>query len=127
LAEVEVEHTDFVVVPVRDMERAMEFYGGTLGLETRSERGGRIDWIEYETGNLTLALMAPEQLGREFAPNPWPIALRVPDVDKSRARLEAAGVEFQGEMIDSGVCRMIPFRDPDGNQLMLHRRYAPVE
>jgi predicted enzyme related to lactoylglutathione lyase len=122
---IEVEHTDFVVIPVRDAARAREFYGGTLGLR---QSGGPHDvWQEFETGNLTLGVFTSEKIGRAFEPNPSPVALRVADVAEARARLEEVGVEFEGEIIDSGVCHMAPFRDPDGNALMLHHRYAPSD
>jgi predicted enzyme related to lactoylglutathione lyase len=119
---IEIEHTDFVVIPVRDAARAREFYGETLGL---AQTGGPHDtWQEFETGNLTLGVFAPEAVGRPFESNPSPVALRVADVAESRARLEQAGVAFEGDTIDSGVCHMAFFRDPDGNALMLHHRYA---
>ncbi len=120
---IEVLLTDFVGVPVRDIERAAKFYGETLGIE-RNARAHQ-EWPEFETGNVTLGMMVPEKIGREFVPNPWPLALRVPDVHDARAKLEAAGVEFHGETMDTGVCHMAFFSDPDGNALMLHRRYAP--
>jgi catechol 2,3-dioxygenase-like lactoylglutathione lyase family enzyme len=121
------ERVDFVSVPVRDLARADEFYGKTLGLERSPNSSKR--WVEYETGNVTLALISPEAMGpqflEDFRPLWMPIALRVPDVAEARRRLEAAGVEFQGEIIDSGVCHIAVFTDPDGNALQLHRRYAP--
>jgi catechol 2,3-dioxygenase-like lactoylglutathione lyase family enzyme len=117
-----VQETDFVLVLVRDLARAQEFYGGTLGLERSSSSGER--WVEYETGNLTLSLTQPETIGQEFQPTPG-IALRVADVDEARERLAAKGIEFPVGTIDSGVCHMAPFTDPDGNGLLLHRRYAP--
>ena len=122
-----VERTDFVGVPVRDIERAVQFYGETLGIE-RNARAHQ-NWPEFETGNVTLGIMVPETIGREFAPNPWPIALRVPDVVEAQKELEAKGVvfEFDESPFDTGVCHMAIFKDPDGNQLMLHRRYAPHE
>jgi predicted enzyme related to lactoylglutathione lyase len=122
---VAVERVDFVGVPVRDLARAQEFYGRTLGLERNPNSGER--WVEYEIGNLTLALVSPAAMGPDFEPQPhtMPIALRVADVDEARRRLEAAGVEFGGETIDSGVCHIAGFHDPDGNALILHRRYAP--
>ena len=84
------------------------------------------DWIEYESGNVTLAVMTPHTHDYEFTPlPPGTIALRVPDVAAARAELEAKGVAFDGETLDTGVCHFAFFRDPDGNQLMLHRRYAP--
>jgi len=120
-----VERADFVAVPVQDLNRAAEFYGTTLGLPRNANSGPR--WVEYELGNVTLALVSPEALGLDFAPqgHQMPIALRVPDVEEARKQLEAEGVEFEHDTIDSGVCHMATFRDPDGNALQLHRRYAP--
>ena len=119
-----VERTDFVSVPVRDMERSKRFYAETLGLpSTNLEESG---WPEFETGNVSLYLMDPTNVGREFTgPHTAHIALRVADVAEARAELEGKGVEFEGDIFDSGVCHMAFFRDPDGNALMLHRRYVP--
>ena len=118
-----VERTDFVPLATRDKERALEFYGETLGLR-RNELAHQ-DWPEFETGNVTLAIMVPEQAGMEFHVHKNPIAFRVPDVAEARRSLEEAGVEFRGETLDTGVCHMAFFSDPDGNALILHRRYAP--
>ena len=119
---IQVEELDFILVPTQDLQRAKSFYAGTLGLplDTDSSR-----WVEVLAGGVTLALWEPESMGRSFAPSPNPIALRVPDVAAARAELEAAGVKFDGDIMDSGVCHMANFADPDGNRLMLHRRYAP--
>jgi catechol 2,3-dioxygenase-like lactoylglutathione lyase family enzyme len=115
---------DFMAVPVRDRDKASEFYGGLLGLE-RNPRSTET-WVEYETPNVTLAFVDPESAGVEFKTLPsGTIAFRVPDVEAAKAELAAAGVEFPGGVIDSGVCHIAPFSDPDGNGLMLHRRYAP--
>jgi catechol 2,3-dioxygenase-like lactoylglutathione lyase family enzyme len=119
-----VERVDFVAVPTRDRERAVEFYGETLGLERNPSSTDR--WVEFETANVTLAIVVPEEIGQEFAPLPFgALALRVADVAETRTRLEEAGVEFVGEIFDSGVCNGAVFRDPDGNGLLLHHRYAP--
>ena len=119
-----VERTDFVNVYTQDRERAIRFYGETLGL-MRNPRA-HSEWPEFETGNLTLVLVTPEQTGVPFSPSNNAIALRVPDVDAAKQRLEEAGVTFAfHETYDSGVCHMAFFKDPDGNALMLHRRYAP--
>ena len=121
---IDAERVDFTSVPVRDLDRAAQFYGETLGLER--SRGSSDRWVEFETGNVSLALVPIEMLGRDdFTPNIAPIAIRVPDVAEAREKLEAAGVEFPIETIDSGVCHIAPFRDRDGNALQLHRRYAP--
>ncbi|MBA3567152.1 MAG: VOC family protein [Actinobacteria bacterium] len=120
----EVERVDFIAVPTLDRERSAKFYGETLGLERNPNSSEQ--WMEFEIGNVTLALLPHEYTGRsEFTPSSGPIALRVSDVDEARRKLEEAGVEFPMETIDSGVCHIAPFFDPDGNSLMLHRRYAP--
>ena len=118
-----IERTDFVSVPVTDMERAASFYRDTLGLEQVSAG----NWPEFQLGeNLSVYLMDPSNIGQEFSsPHLAHIALRVPDVAQSRRELEERGVEFAGETLDTGVCHMAFFHDPDGNALMLHRRYAP--
>jgi catechol 2,3-dioxygenase-like lactoylglutathione lyase family enzyme len=119
-----VERTDFVNVATTDLERATRFYGEVLGLPRNARSSD--SWPEFETGNLTLVMAATEKTGVPFSPSNNAIALRVPDVDEAKRRLEAAGVEFEfEETYDSGVCHMAFFRDPDGNALVLHRRYAP--
>jgi catechol 2,3-dioxygenase-like lactoylglutathione lyase family enzyme len=118
-----VERTDFVSVPVTDMERSIRFYGETLGLEQVGHGG----YPEFQLGeNVSLYLIDLTTVGREFSgPHTAYIALRVPDVAETRAELEGKGIAFDGETFDSGVCHMAFFHDPDGNSLMLHRRYAP--
>jgi catechol 2,3-dioxygenase-like lactoylglutathione lyase family enzyme len=121
---VHVEEVDFVSVLTRDIARAKEFYGETLGLPIETE--GESD-MEFTLGQVTLDVFDPSSVGQEFAPSPAGIAIRVPDVAATRAELEAKGVQFDGEIVDTGVCHFAFFRDPDGNKLMLHRRYAPRE
>jgi catechol 2,3-dioxygenase-like lactoylglutathione lyase family enzyme len=117
---------DFAYVAVQDFDRACAFYGETLGLPL-SARYGQMPGAEFETGNLTLAVVQMDAFGGggEFAPNTAGIALRVDDVHAARAELEARGVSFTLDTIDSGVCHMAFFEDPDGNALLLHARYAP--
>jgi catechol 2,3-dioxygenase-like lactoylglutathione lyase family enzyme len=118
-----VERTDFVSVPVTDLERSTQFYGETLGLPQTSHGA----WPEFQLGgNVSLYLIDPTNIGQQYAgPHTSSIALRVPDVEAARAELEGKGIEFRGETLDTGVCHMAFFSDPDGNELMLHRRYAP--
>jgi catechol 2,3-dioxygenase-like lactoylglutathione lyase family enzyme len=119
---------DFVSVPTRDLAQAREFYENVLGLEPSSvwqRPGEEALGAEFENGTVTIALIACEQLGIEFTPNKVPIAFRVDDVAAARAELEARGVAFEGDIIDSGVCHQTFFQDPDGNALDLHHRYAP--
>jgi catechol 2,3-dioxygenase-like lactoylglutathione lyase family enzyme len=115
---------DFVVVPTRDFDRAVDFYENVLGLE-KSVRYGQSPGQEFETGNLTLAVLEMEAFGVEFSPSRAGIALRVDDVAAARAELESRGVSFTGDIVDSGVCHQAYFADPDGNALILHHRYAP--
>jgi predicted enzyme related to lactoylglutathione lyase len=115
---------DFLTVFVKDYPAALKFYGEVLGLEHSADYG-KIPGGEVETGDLTLQLMDAAAIGQEFAPSGHPIALHVDDVEAARADLESKGVEFFGETMDSGVCHMAFFKDPDGNALMFHNRYAP--
>ncbi len=119
---------DFVSVPVTDLDAARAWYRDVLGLkpsQVYQRRGEPAMGAEFETGTLTLALIDVAKIGREFQPLPMPIALRVDDVEAARAALEEQGVAFHADTLDSGVCHMGFFADPDGNALMLHHRYAP--
>jgi catechol 2,3-dioxygenase-like lactoylglutathione lyase family enzyme len=120
----QVERVDFVSFLTQDIARAKRFYGEVLGLELESE--GEND-MEFKAGQVTLDVFDPSSIGQPFAPSPAGLALRVRDVAAARAELEAKDVEFEGETLDTGVCHMAHFRDPDGNALMLHRRYARDE
>jgi predicted enzyme related to lactoylglutathione lyase len=116
---------DFVSLPTQDIERAVAFYGETLGLE-RSAYVPERNYAEFETGTVTLSVVDPVKMGiGEFAPNTSMIALQVDDVAQARAALEARGVTFGGDTFDTGVCHMGFFADPDGNPLLLHHRYVP--
>jgi predicted enzyme related to lactoylglutathione lyase len=112
----QVGRIDFIALPVEDLPRADAFYGETLGLARNPHTSGD-QWVEYETGNLTLALST-------FGGS---LALGVRDVDEARSELEQEGTEFAMDTFDSGVCNGAPFTDPDGNRLQLHHRYAPLE
>jgi catechol 2,3-dioxygenase-like lactoylglutathione lyase family enzyme len=119
-----VERVDYIRVPVRDIEAARHFYGELLGLRLNPNSPDD-DWLEYETGNVTLAVMTPESHDYEFAAlPPATIALRVADVAAAKATLEAAGLQVN-DMWDSGACKGAGVSDPDGNRILLHRRYAP--
>ena len=90
-----VEHVDFISIPTQDVPRAKRFYGELLGLELEKDTPAG---AEYRAGQVTLGIWAPESQGLPFTPN---------------------------ETFDTGVCHMALMRDPDGNQVILHRRYAP--
>lgn len=119
-----VEGVDFVAVPTKDLDRAIEFYGATLGLP-RSVYIKERNYAEFETGNLTLSVIDAEKMGIECGPVRSGIALHVGDVQAARAELEGRGVSFDGDTFDTGVCHMALLDDPDGNRLILHHRYAP--
>ena len=119
---------DYVGIPSNDLDTARAFYETVLGLEASSvwqQAGKDAVGAEFETGTVTIALINCPGLGIPFSPNPAPLALQVEDVAAARAELEARGVGFLGDTIDSGVCHMANFKDPDGNAVMLHHRYAP--
>jgi len=117
---VQVERVDFVSVLTQDIARARRFYAEVLGLGIETE--GESD-LEFHLGQVTLDVFDPSSIGKPFAPSPGGIALRVPDVDAARTELEAKGVVFDGETITTSVCKQAWFTDPDGNALMLHRRF----
>lgn len=115
---------DFVAIPTENLDAAVEFYGTTLGL-TRSVYMPERHFAEFETGTVTLSVIVSEKFGLGYHPNRNALALHVEDVEAARATLAERGVEFMGETLDTGVCHMAFFADPDGNALMLHHRYAP--
>jgi catechol 2,3-dioxygenase-like lactoylglutathione lyase family enzyme len=115
---VNVETVDFLTIPTRDVERSVQWYADVLGLD-RGAPG------EVETPNVTISFWNPERNGEEFKPHVGGFAIRVGDVAEARRELETKGVAFNGETVDTGVCHMGFFEDPDGNTIILHRRYAP--
>jgi catechol 2,3-dioxygenase-like lactoylglutathione lyase family enzyme len=115
---------DFVALPAQDIEASRDFYGSVLGLPVVKHYGD-MPATEYQAGNLTLAIMEPTAFGQELRPHGMPVALRVDDVAAARSALMARGVEFVTDTFDSGVCHQAIFRDPAGNMLGLHHRYAP--
>ena len=120
----DVERVDFVSFLTEDIPRAKRFYAEVLGLEVETEAEND---MEFRAGQVTLDIFNPASIGQRFAPSPAGLALRVPDVAAARAGLEAKGVQFDGETVDTGVCHLGFVRDLDGNVLILHRRYAPKE
>jgi catechol 2,3-dioxygenase-like lactoylglutathione lyase family enzyme len=116
-----INRLDFVAVPTRDPDKAREFYVETLGLRPDDKAK-----YEFWIGDTCLALWEPEKLTGQFAPQKnGHLGLHVDDVAATRAELEAKGIQFFGDTFDTGVCHMAFFSDPDGNDLMLHSRYAP--
>src|SRR5215210_1616452 len=117
--------TDFITVSTRDIDAATAFYGDVLGLR-RSKQWGRMPAHEFETGNLTIAVMQSDAFGLDFRAHTHPIALHVEDFEAAKAELASRGVQFRGDTLDSGVCWQAFFTDPDGNVLAIHHRYAPA-
>jgi predicted enzyme related to lactoylglutathione lyase len=115
---------DFVALSTQDLPAAADFYGETLGLR-RSVYMPERSYSEFETGNLTLSIIEGEKMGLGHNVSRNAIALNVEDVEQARAALEERGVQFNADTLDTGVCHMAFFADPDGNALMLHHRYAP--
>jgi catechol 2,3-dioxygenase-like lactoylglutathione lyase family enzyme len=115
----QVEQVDFVTVPTRNVARAVAFYRDVLGLPESEYADG-----EVEAANVTFGFWNPEAEGEEFVANSAGVGLRVPDVASAVDEARAAGAEVIG-IEDTGVCHMGFVKDPDGNVLILHRRYAP--
>ena len=119
-----IKGTDFITVATKDYDAAAKFYGEVLGLPF-GKRWGNMPAGEFETGNLTSRSCSPMPSAWSSRPTTSPIEFQVDDVAAARAELEARGVEFRGEILDSGVCHQTFFADPDGNALAIHHRYAP--
>jgi catechol 2,3-dioxygenase-like lactoylglutathione lyase family enzyme len=117
----DVERVDFITVPTRDIERSRAWYHEVLGLPVDPNNPE-----ELTAGQVTLAFWDPSTDGIDFSPSIGGFALRVDDVDRAKADLETKGVQFAGAG-DSGVCKMAVCLDPDGNAVILHRRYAGYE
>ena len=115
--------TDFLIIGSTDIDRSVKFYDEVLELE-RGKQWGNMPGHEFETGNLTIAVIQSDAFGLDFTPNTNPLEFRVEDFDAAKSELESKGVEFRGETIDSGVCHQAFFQDPDGNVLGIHHRYA---
>jgi catechol 2,3-dioxygenase-like lactoylglutathione lyase family enzyme len=112
---------DAIGIPSRDWERSRRFYVETLGLRPDPHAKG-----EFWVGETCFGIWMPEQWGEEFKAQSQAIALlHVDDVEAARAELEAKGVEFDGQTVETPVCHMATFFDPDGNKLVLHNRFAP--
>ena len=118
-----VEGVDFVFLWTNDFERAEGFYVETLGLTKGPDYRGHGG--EFEADGFTISMLQADKVGMRFEAGTNPIALRVDDVARRRAELEEQGIEFFGDIVDSGVCHQAHFADPDGNRLILHHRYAP--
>jgi catechol 2,3-dioxygenase-like lactoylglutathione lyase family enzyme len=116
--------TDFITIPTKDFEASAAFYRDVLGLE-EGKRWGNMPAGEFETGNLTIAVMQADAFGLEFQASKFPIEFHVDDFEAAKAELESRGVQFEGDVLDSGVCYQTFFEDPDGNALAIHHRYAP--
>jgi lactoylglutathione lyase len=106
-------------VPVSDQQRALEFYGGVLGFETRMDSpfpGGR--WIEVAApGATTTIALAAAQEGTATGVDTG-IRFSTADATTDHATLAAAGVDVDTEVLRfPGVPPMFSFRDPDGNTL----------
>ena len=120
-----VSGVDFVSIPTKDFEATRAFYADVLGLEPSVAWGDKPMGAEFETGTVTLALLNNAALGLEFSASTAPIEFHVDDFEVAKAELESRGVEFLGDTLDSGVCFQAFFKDPDGNALAIHHRYAP--
>jgi predicted enzyme related to lactoylglutathione lyase len=114
-----IKEVAFVAIAVTDKERAREFYQKTLGLKPGMIGMGGA-WVEYELGGTTLGVgchpdWKPSHDGTS-------VAFEVDDIDATIAQLKERGVIFEMEKIETPVCWMAQFRDPDGNKLLVHKR-----
>jgi predicted enzyme related to lactoylglutathione lyase len=105
-----------VWLPVEDMKRAVAFYGDTLGLDVQEQDG---DWSEVDANGLKIGLNGSEP--ETPRGDGGALIAFQPDgsLDDEVARLKDAGVEFAGDVTEHQWGRIVPFKDPDGNDLQL--------
>jgi catechol 2,3-dioxygenase-like lactoylglutathione lyase family enzyme len=118
-----VSGTDFLTIATEDIDASVDFYENVLGLQKSKQWGSMPAW-EFETGNLTIAVMQSDAFGVEFQANNHPLEFHVDDFEAAKSELESRGVRFKGDTLDSGVCWQAFFEDPSGNTLAIHHRYA---
>lgn len=120
----QVRGVDFVGVAVTDMEKAKQFYGEALGLAETVGYGD--DWAEYETSNLTIALirMPDDDIvgGAEGGMKNGVVALAVADIHAAVDELRAKGVKVVWDVAEYPPCYMAMIEDPFGNRMSLHKR-----
>lgn len=114
-----IKEVAFVAIAVSDSERSRKFYQETLELKPS---GSHIEgaWVEYDLGATTIGVgchpaWQPSRDGTT-------IAFEVDDIDATIAKLKERGVSFDMEKMETPVCWMAQFRDPDGNKLVVHKR-----
>jgi len=110
---------------VTNMKRAREFYEGVLGLEQCrmfGSTGGSFEWVEYDIGAGTLALILGD--GKDWQPSPLGTAsaLEVDDFEAFVKKIKSSGVTVIFDAMESPVCHVITVADPDGNRIMIHKR-----
>ena len=113
-----------VVIPVADVDRAIAFYTGPLGLDKRSDTpfGGEYRWVEVApAGADTVIALAPPGPGGEVGGRQTGISLQTDDIESFHAQLKAAGVDVDAEVSRMGdpVPPMFWLRDPEGNVLLV--------
>jgi predicted enzyme related to lactoylglutathione lyase len=114
-----IKEVAFVAIAVSDKERARKFYQDTLELKpsTTALDGA---WVEYEIGPVTIGVgchpaWQPSRDGTT-------VAFEVDDLDAAIQKLSERGVTFDISKMETPVCWMAQFRDPDGNKLVIHKR-----
>lgn len=114
----------FASYPVLDIERARSFYEGVLGLKVtmNQDMGENGHWIEYDIGPGTLGI--GRYPGWQPTGDGCVVALEVDDFDDAVKRIQAANTPIKMGPLETPICHMVMFSDPDGNTLMLHKRKA---
>lgn len=114
-----IKEVAFIAVAVSDFAKSKKFYQETLELKAGYVPEG-FPWIEFEVGGTTIGMGQHEnwQPSRDGTS----IAFEVDDIDATIAKLKERGVQFDMEKMETPVCFMAQFRDPDGNKLLVHKR-----
>jgi predicted enzyme related to lactoylglutathione lyase len=107
----------FVVYPVANVKISRSFYEDVLGLAVTANWNDQ--WVEYDIGEGTLAIMAADEKHKAGAQGAF-VGLEVIDLDAAVAHLKEKSVKIAEGPYDSTACRGCVILDPDGNEIILH-------
>ena len=112
----------FVSIPVRDQDRALDFYTKKLGFSIATDQpfNDKQRWIELKIpgADTGLVLFTPE--GHEDRIGTFQsISFFTNNVQKTYDELSSRGVEFTGPPATADWGSSAIFKDPDGNSFVL--------
>jgi predicted enzyme related to lactoylglutathione lyase len=106
-----------VWVPVKDIERALDFYKNTLDFPVIRQDG---PWAEINANGLNIGLNGREPKGTQAGGGPVITFQPETELEASVGDLRSKGVEFPAEISEHEWGRVATFKDSEGNDLQLY-------